>query len=115
MAAFNHHSVAAIIGLVFASVKHLPRRVVKRGIKTQLPFSSIDGFPSRCFSSFFHPAAHRKAYASRALTTTRDIFKPFPAACRLKRKRRANALAENLNELPAATHTHPHTYIHILR
>lgn len=95
MATFNHRSVAAIIGLVFASVKHLPRRVVKRGIKSQCHFlRSMALRLSLCFFSptfffFFHFAAHRKAYTSRVLTTTRDIFKPFPpvVACKLMRER----------------------------
>lgn len=49
-ATFNHRLVVAIMGLVFAGVKHLPHSVVKRDIKSQCHFLRFTVF---CFATVF--------------------------------------------------------------
>jgi len=44
---FNHRSVATVIGLVFAGVKHAALRAIKRDIKTQCHFLRLTVF---CFA-----------------------------------------------------------------
>lgn len=53
MATFNHRSVVVIIGLVFRGREASATPNRKKRYKKPVPFSSIDGFPSRCVSPLF--------------------------------------------------------------